>query len=179
MDCSPPGSSVHGISQTRTLEWVACFHLQGIFLIQGLIQVSCIAGGLSQWGNMVEFRQRNKIEECLRNLYYHEVNHHLWNTFSCILRTSRSKRCSRYSHSIDEGIEAPIRVSQPLLLFWTRWVFVMGGSPVPHRMLHNIPTLYSWGASRTLLPKVTQKMSSNVARCLLGGTVTTGWESLF
>ena len=23
MDCSPPGSSVHGISQTRILEWVA------------------------------------------------------------------------------------------------------------------------------------------------------------
>ena len=23
MDCSPPGSSVHGISQARTLEWVA------------------------------------------------------------------------------------------------------------------------------------------------------------
>ena len=24
MDCSPPGSSVHGIFQTRILEWVAC-----------------------------------------------------------------------------------------------------------------------------------------------------------
>ena len=23
MDCSPPGSSVHGISQVRALEWVA------------------------------------------------------------------------------------------------------------------------------------------------------------
>ena len=23
MDCSPPGSSVHGISQTKILEWVA------------------------------------------------------------------------------------------------------------------------------------------------------------
>ena len=23
MDCSPPGSSVHGISQARTLQWVA------------------------------------------------------------------------------------------------------------------------------------------------------------
>jgi len=33
MDCSPPGSSVHGISQTRLLEWVAI--LQGNFLIQG------------------------------------------------------------------------------------------------------------------------------------------------
>ena len=25
MDCSPPGSSVHGMSQARTLEWVASF----------------------------------------------------------------------------------------------------------------------------------------------------------
>ena len=24
MDCSPPGSSVHGILQARTLEWVPC-----------------------------------------------------------------------------------------------------------------------------------------------------------
>ena len=29
MDCSPPGSSVHGILQPRILEWVAI--LQGIF----------------------------------------------------------------------------------------------------------------------------------------------------
>ena len=32
MDCSPPGSSVHGILQARILEWVA---LEGIFLTQG------------------------------------------------------------------------------------------------------------------------------------------------
>ena len=33
MDCSPPGSSVHGISQARILE--CHFLLQGIFLSQG------------------------------------------------------------------------------------------------------------------------------------------------
>jgi len=32
---APPGSSVHGISQTRILEWVAHFLPQGIFLTQG------------------------------------------------------------------------------------------------------------------------------------------------
>ena len=37
MDCSPPGSSVHGLSQARILEGVGChFLLQGIFLTQGL-----------------------------------------------------------------------------------------------------------------------------------------------
>ena len=29
MDCSPPGSSVHGISQARTLEWVAIAFSRG------------------------------------------------------------------------------------------------------------------------------------------------------
>ena len=37
MDCSPPGSSVHGILQARILEWVGCHSLlQGIFPTQGL-----------------------------------------------------------------------------------------------------------------------------------------------
>ena len=35
MDCSLPGSSVHGILQARILEWVSHFLLQGIFLTQG------------------------------------------------------------------------------------------------------------------------------------------------
>jgi len=35
MDCSLPGSSVHGILQARVLEWGAIFLLQGIFPTQG------------------------------------------------------------------------------------------------------------------------------------------------
>ena len=35
IDCSPPGSSGHGIFQARTLEWVVIFLLQGIFSTQG------------------------------------------------------------------------------------------------------------------------------------------------
>ena len=40
MDCSPPGSSVHGIAQARILEWAAIpfsreFPDPGIFLTQG------------------------------------------------------------------------------------------------------------------------------------------------
>ena len=36
MDCSPSGSSVHGIFQARILEWVAMLSSRGVFLIQGL-----------------------------------------------------------------------------------------------------------------------------------------------
>ena len=35
VDCSPPGSSVHGFSQARILEWVAFYFSRGIFLTQG------------------------------------------------------------------------------------------------------------------------------------------------
>ena len=35
MDCSPPGPSVHGISQARILEWVAILFSRVIFPNQG------------------------------------------------------------------------------------------------------------------------------------------------
>ena len=35
MDCSPPGSSVHGILQARILEWIAISFSKGIFPTQG------------------------------------------------------------------------------------------------------------------------------------------------
>ena len=35
VDCSPPGSSVHGILQARILEWVAISFSRGIFPTQG------------------------------------------------------------------------------------------------------------------------------------------------
>ena len=31
MDCSPPGSSLHGILQVRTLEWIATSYSKGSF----------------------------------------------------------------------------------------------------------------------------------------------------
>ena len=41
MDCSLPGSSLHGVLQARRLEWVAVPFLQGIFPPQGW---NCISG---------------------------------------------------------------------------------------------------------------------------------------
>ena len=43
MDCSPPGSSVHGILQARILEWVATLFSRGSSW-PGWTQVSCVAG---------------------------------------------------------------------------------------------------------------------------------------
>ena len=44
MNCTPPGSFVHGILQARTLEWVAIPFSRGYFWPRDQTQVSCIAG---------------------------------------------------------------------------------------------------------------------------------------
>ena len=44
MDCSLPGSSIHGISQARILEWVAIFFSRGSSWPWNQIPVFCIAG---------------------------------------------------------------------------------------------------------------------------------------
>ena len=44
MDCSPSGSSVHGILQARILEWVAISFSRGSSQTRDQTQVSCIAG---------------------------------------------------------------------------------------------------------------------------------------
>ena len=50
MDCSPSGSSVHGILQARILDWVAIPFSRGSSQPKDQTWVSCIAGGLfSVW----------------------------------------------------------------------------------------------------------------------------------
>ena len=44
MDCSPPGSSVLGNSQARTLEWTAIFFSRGSSWPRDQTWISCIAG---------------------------------------------------------------------------------------------------------------------------------------
>ena len=44
MDCSPPGSFVHGILQARILEWVAISCSRGSSPLRDRTRVSCIVG---------------------------------------------------------------------------------------------------------------------------------------
>ena len=45
VDYSPPGSSVHGILQARTLEWITISFSRGSFSPRNRTGVSCIASG--------------------------------------------------------------------------------------------------------------------------------------
>ena len=42
MDCSPPGSSVHGISQARILEWIAISSSRGSSWLRDQTSISCV-----------------------------------------------------------------------------------------------------------------------------------------
>ena len=45
MDCSPPGSSIHGIIRARVLEWIVIPFSKASFWPRGRIWVSCITYG--------------------------------------------------------------------------------------------------------------------------------------
>ena len=49
MDCSPPGSSVHGIFQARILDWIAVPFSRGSSQSRDQTRVSYIAGSLYCW----------------------------------------------------------------------------------------------------------------------------------
>ena len=65
MDCSLPGSSVHGIFQARVLEWVAISFSRGSSQPRDRTRVSCIAGRcfyhLSHKGNQKDMRKEKIV----------------------------------------------------------------------------------------------------------------------
>ena len=61
MDCSPPGSSVHGISQARILEWVAISFSRESYQPRNQSCISCIGRQIlchgATWEAWIEFSQ--------------------------------------------------------------------------------------------------------------------------
>ena len=73
MDCSPPGSTVHGILQARILEWVAIPFSRGSSWPRNQSWVSFIAGGfLTVWATREAwgFKQRRKHIQAFWILVY-------------------------------------------------------------------------------------------------------------
>ena len=65
MDCSPPGSSVHGILQARILEWVAMPSSRGSSLPRDRTQVSRIADGF--------FVHFNNTRQLSKSVYFQRL----------------------------------------------------------------------------------------------------------
>ena len=73
MDCSSPGSSVHGILQGRILEWVATSFSRGSSQPRDQAWVSCIAGRfLTIWATTTWMNLKNIMltEEWINKMWY-------------------------------------------------------------------------------------------------------------
>ena len=69
-DCSPPGSSVHGILQARILEWVAISFSREFSRPRDRIQVSRIAGRcFNLWATREALSMLNTMQICSECLY--------------------------------------------------------------------------------------------------------------
>ena len=83
MDCSPPGSSVQGILQARTVEWVTISFSRGSSFPRDQTWVSCIGRwilnlvGYSLWGckesDMSEWLSTHKTDKSLLTFYHENI----------------------------------------------------------------------------------------------------------
>ena len=83
MDCSPPGSSVHGFSQARILKWVAIPFSRGSSRFRNQTCISCFAGGF------FTARSPGKSEHS----YYCRIKR-LWNRNRVVKTMGKESACS-------------------------------------------------------------------------------------
>ena len=122
MDCSPPGSSVHGILQAGTLEWVAIPFSKDLPHLGDQTQVACIAGGFfTIWATreappLCSFTQRLNHPRILESEGILEPN------ATWILRDgcSGDQGCNRWI--LEETIQ-PIIEFSPVTTSWYNSVF--------------------------------------------------------
>ena len=98
MDCSPPGSSVHGILQARILEWVAIPFSRGSSWHRDRTWVSCIA---SRFLPSVPPGKHSVPVACYKLMEVHKQRvTHLWHRLTvCIVSTWESVKPVLFSLS--------------------------------------------------------------------------------
>ena len=96
IDCSPSGSSVHGISQARILEWVALPFSRGSSWSREKTQVFCIAGRfftiLATFHNI----------KCVLIMFRHSPKHHKYSrTYTAKIQFYGSRFSESWSYFQD------------------------------------------------------------------------------
>ena len=115
MDCSLPGSSVHGILKARILEWVAIPFSRGSSWPRDQTQVSCIAGRcftiwatreahqckrlmLNLWIGKIPRDNNNKQQRQWRSLtHFRTIHKQILKVCSLRVFHLRTKSCIEYS----------------------------------------------------------------------------------
>ena len=81
MDCSPPGSSVQGISQARKLEWVAISFSRGSYWPRDQTRVSHIAGRrFTIWATREALKEQKVLPKKIWPLLTFSAAHSKWST---------------------------------------------------------------------------------------------------
>ena len=103
MDCSPPGSSVHEILQTRILEWVAVPSSGGSSPPRNWTCVSCIAGGFIT----AEPRDKSPFPSTLLYLVSDAMAkfHHGWSSISQLFQRMNFGHCYTWNKIWTQGSE--------------------------------------------------------------------------
>ena len=124
MDCSPPGSSVHGIFQARIRECIAFPFSRGIFLIRDWTLVSHMAGGFfTNWATREAHGWENwtvKKAECQRIGAFKS-----W-CLRRLLRVHRSTRRSSQSVLKEINPEYSLEEGMMLMLKLQSWGWCTG-----------------------------------------------------
>ena len=101
--CSPPGSSVHGILQARTLEWVAIPFSRGSFQPRKRTLVSCTAGGWCRDDVVSTANSWAPCPELLEETSGGEIFNQCFYQLTCMctnIRNYRNKEEKKRSHSV-------------------------------------------------------------------------------
>ena len=119
IDCSPPGSSVHGILQARILEWVAISFSRGSSWLRDRTWVSCITGRFFTIWATSESESRSVVPDSLQP-------HGLYSPWN-----SPGQNTGVGSLSLLQGI-FPTQGSNPCLLHCRRILYQLShkGSPL-------------------------------------------------
>ena len=81
MDCSLPGSSVHGILQARILEWVAVPFSRASSQPRGWAHVSCIGRQILYHLNHLGSLMFHNEHIMRLRVYWKSIFHHLWSSW--------------------------------------------------------------------------------------------------
>ena len=104
VDCSPPGSSVHGILQARILKWVAISFFRGSSRLRDQTQVSHVAGRrFILWAT----REGLANADCMWLSVKGHQSTHRWAAFCKEGHQSWSFRSVQFSHSVVSDSATP------------------------------------------------------------------------
>ena len=143
MDCSLPGSSVHGIFQARVLEWVAIFFSRGSSQSRDQTQVSRIAGrSFTLWAT------REDVETL-------EVLPCWWQMKSQLKSSSQDRQCQqhhiphRVQHALlptpsDPGSQAFLGMLWTTRYLLDKSLFCLNHSRFTSVPIMKTPTEFNW-----------------------------------